>query len=59
MFIEEFSGFVGEFENFKKCYDEMVNKEMNKEMIEVEILDVKEVVIYIDSIEKIIQVDIE
>lgn len=54
MFIEEFSGFVGEFENFKKCYDEMVNKEMNKKMIEVEILDVKEVVIDIDNIDKII-----
>lgn len=54
MFIEEFSGFVGEFENVKKCYDEMVNKEMNKKMIEVEILDVKEVVIYIDSIDKVI-----
>lgn len=56
---EEFSGLAGEFENLKKRYDEMVNKEMNKETTEVEIPDAKEVATHTDSTEKTTQADTE
>ena len=56
---EEFSGLAGEFENLKKRYDEMVNKEMNKTTIEVEIPDAKEVATHTDSADKTTQAETE
>lgn len=51
--MEEFSGLVEEFENFKKCYDEFVNKEVNRnerEMFGV----VLDGMVWFDSISEIV-----
>lgn len=56
---EEFSGLADEFEKLKKRYDEMVNKEMNKKITEVENPGAEEEATHTENTNKAPQADTE